>query len=216
MIQTHLLKLEPPYRILWSAKDWFLCKHYATLIEVKEKQKEGGLHTVSHLVDEYGHVLADSEVDELEIVGEECSTIKWITFYLMITATDSGRLLLDKGFCSIYRAALQLEHYDINVELPGEKDAGGKPWVFEQTLSAGRVKNKETGNDDYWVESGPDFYFGGRYNSAEALKQYLIYMRDEYYRSFPGKQFRLVLKTSDKELQPLFDEVNATDTRKLD
>ncbi len=64
---------------------------------------------------------------------------------------------------------------------------------------------------EYWVENSfSGFFFNGRYQSREALRSAILTRRNDYYRAFPLKTFRISLMTDDADFKDLVEEINNT------
>lgn len=203
MRQTHLLKLDAPYMIMWDEKNLQMCKHIATMIEVYENEDDT-ISTMEHVVTEDGVVWTNGTLDNCKPICREYESIKLSDFIHIVMLTPKNKWLPNNIFSINYLAGW-LQHYGVDVELPGEKEANGEKQEFLSKIDLGKTEEGVC-----WVESSvDDFYFGGRYNSLEELKQYLIYTRNEYYRAFPDKHFRITLTTDKEGWQEFLDEVNA-------
>lgn len=203
MRQTHLLKLDAPYMIMWDEKNLQMCKHVATLIEVVENG-DGTISTVEHVVMEDGRVWTNGTLDNCKSICREYESIRLIDFIHIVMLTPKNKWLPNDIFSINYLAGW-LQYYGIDVELPGEKESDGKVLEFQSKINLGKTEE-----GIYWIESCNDnFYFGGRYNSLEELKQYLIYTRNEYYRAFPDKHFHITLTTDKEGWQEMLDKINA-------
>ena len=203
MKQTHIVKLDAPYMIVWNPDKLEMAKHMATLIEVDENQ-EGELVTVEHIVDDRGHVWHWAELDDHIDVCREYESIDLLEFDRLMFSVRRDQWS-PNGLFSINYLAMLLEYYGIDVELPGEKEANGEEWEITTHLNLGQTDNV------FWVEDGVEnFSFGTRKNSLAELGSYIVYTRNEYYRAFPNKKFRIVFTTKCKEWQDFVDKINAS------
>lgn len=206
MRQTHLLKLDPPYKIIWDEKNRRLFKHIATLIDVElnDKPENSLKHTVEYPIDETGKVMETT----LDSCAPQCSEYESITLkdftWLLISVPQSE--WTPNGFFSIMRLASMFRYYNIDVEFPGEQEAGEEPIVFEEYLMLGCGEDNK-----WWVENHiENFFFGTCVKSKEELRAYIEYMRNEYYRAFSDKNFRIVFTTNNKDFKEFVDEINST------
>lgn len=207
MEQTHLLKLDAPYMIVWDDVEQRIYKHFATLIEIKEDEN-GKLCTAEYAVDETGRVSYASTLDHCMEVCKEYEHIKLQDFIhiLMLTPKESW---YPNGLFSINYLARSLHEYEVDVELPGEMEANGEEWEIQTRLHLGKTED-----GFYWVENGyGNFFFGERKETQSELEEYLVYMRNEYYRAFPDKRFRIVFTTTDEDWQEVVDKVNSRQSR---
>ena len=212
MRQTQLLKLDAPYTVMWDDAEHLAFKHFATLIDVElDDEPESFLgRVVEHPVTETGHVLR-ATLDDCEPICQEGGRIDLMEFCGLLAHVDKSEWFPHGDF-SIYTLSTQLRAHNIDVELPGEAEANGGWWDIDVELSLG---------DDggiYWVESGfTNFLFDTRLPSNESnpkgLKFYLRNTRDDYYRAFPGKKFRIVLSSKNGNFADIIEELNKTDER---
>ena len=180
-----------------------MCKHIATLIAISERKDET-FSTEEYVVAEDGSVWYDGTLRDCRDVCREYESINLSEFINMLMLVPKDKWF-PNGLFSINRLATSLHYYEIDVELPGEKEADGKEWEIVTQLHLGKDEQGV-----FWVESGfGNFYFGTRKNTLSELEEYIIYMRNEYYRAFPDKHFRIVLSTSDNAWQELVDKINA-------
>lgn len=203
MKQTQLVQLASPYAIMWDEEHLRICKHIATLIEV-DYDKNGELRTIEHVVDETGRVWSDGTLDECELLCREYESIDLDRFCTVYSFAEKKRD--NNPFFSLYSLANWLRYYDIDVVFPGEKEADGKVIEYPVNLLLG-----ENDSGDFWVESlGMLFNFWGRHASKEALKNYLIFTRNEYYRAFPQKKFQITFQTKNDDWKSFLDIINNT------
>ena len=215
MIQTHLMKLDAPYPVLNI--DGQLVRHVATLIEVREifDAKTGGekIQTISHPVIDYGDnyysgiVLYDKEVEECEVLSKVLSQPD---FHIMVHNAQqmfNPKVISQKPEHIVQR----LTDFGISIEWPKQKDEDGydtdeKATVVEVPISLGY--SKEHGY--WWAESSVmAFCFDAKgKNSDKELLNYIREMRSSYYKAFPDRQFDIVFRNNQKEVQYLIDELN--------
>lgn len=215
MIQTHLMKLEPPYPVL-NMKG-MIVRHVATLIEVHtdidRKTGEEKIKTHSRPVVDFGDnhyagvVYEEEELEECEILT---SPISLVEFHMMVH--DRQRMfnpgvLSQKPDSIVYRLA----KFGIDVEFPKKVDEDG----FETNEPADVIKigiSLGKGEDGYWHAESRlhDFCFDAKdFESSKALLNYIRDMRSSYYKAFSDHQFDIVFFNNMPETKPLLDELNA-------
>lgn len=215
MIQTHLLKIEPPYRVLNIEGD--LVRHIATLIEVREvfdpRSHEERIKTISHPVVDYGNnnyagvVREDVTLEDCEILSNPLSPI---AFYLL--ADEVKRKFNFSSFASDpERLVKRLKALGIAIEWPMKKDAEGfdtnEPEDrFEIPIS---IDHSEKGN--WGVESGDNFFSFDHIGCAseQALLNKIRETRSSYYKAFSDHQFDIVFRSNMPEAQHIIAELNA-------
>ena len=216
MIQTHLMKLEAPYRVLNI--DGQLVRHVATLIEVRETynhiKDEETIMTISHPVIDYGNnaysgiVLYDKEIEECDVLPKVLSQPD---FHLMVHNAQqmfNPKVISQKPEHIVQRLA----DFGISIEWPKQKDEDGydtneDATVVEVPISLGY--SKEQGY--WWAESSVmAFCFDAKgKKSDKELLNYIREMRSSYYKAFPDRQFDIVFRNKQNEVQYLIDELNA-------
>lgn len=215
MIQTHLMKLEPPYPVLNI--DGQIVRHVATLIEVHEvynphKDVET-IKTVSHPVIDYGDnaysgiVLYDKEVEECTVLPKVLSQPD---FHIMVHNAQQmfNPMVISQKPEHIVQ---HLADFGISIEWPKQKDADGydtdeEAKIVEVPISLGY--SKERGY--WWAESSVmAFCFDAKEKiSDKELLNYIREMRSSYYKAFPKRQFDIVFRNKQSEVQYLIDELN--------
>lgn len=215
MIQTHLMKLEPPYPVLNI--DGTIVRHVATLIEVREvydsKTGEERIKTLSHPVVDYGNnhyagvVYEDKTIEDCEVLPPEISPV---TFYMLLT--DIKEKVSPNSIA--WRPDIvvsRLEKLGVTIQWPTKKDSEGFDTdIPEDKFSIGLSMNKL--KDGTWVcESGDNFFCfdGGRFKSDKELLAYIRNLRSSYYKAFPDRQFDIVFHNNMPETKYLLDELNA-------
>lgn len=215
MIQTHLLKIEPPYNVLNIEGD--LVRHIATLIEVREvfdpRSHEERIKTISHPVVDYGNnnyagiVREDVTVEDCEILSNPLSPV---AFYVL--THDVKRKFNFSFFASNPETLVnRLKALGITIEWPKKKDAEGfdtnepADW-FEVPISISHSENGSWG-----VESGDNFFSFDQNGCAseDALLKRIREIRSSYYRAFSEHQFDIVFSSKMPEAQHIIAELNA-------
>jgi len=215
MIQTHLMKLEPPYPVLNI--DGTIVRHVATLIEVREAYDsvtgEERIKTVSHPVVDYGDneyagvVYDDKELEDCELIAK---TMRPADFYLL-TFHMQRQYGKDAPMGRPEYIVARLKEVGVTIQWPVKKDADGLDTDepedhFDISISIG-----ESEKVGWWMESG-DLFFefnGNGFKSAQELLNYIRNTRSSYYRAFPEHQFDIVFHSNMPEAQPIIAELNA-------
>ena len=215
MIQTHLMKLEPPYPVLNI--DGTIVRHVATLIEVREAVDRATGHacikTVSHPVVDYGDneyagvVYDDKVLEDCELIERN---MRPTDFYLLVyhMTQEHGRT---SPMSKPDYVAARLREMGVAIMWPMKKDKDGfETDEPEDHFDIGLSVDKSE-KVDWWVESGDNFFlFGGNgYKSAQDVLDYIRETRSSYYRAFPEHQFDIVFHSKMPNAQPLIAELNA-------
>lgn len=215
MIQTHLMKLEPPYPVLNI--DGNIVRHVATLIEVRptfdSKTGEERIKTVSHPVVDFGDnnyagiVYEEKDLEDCEVLK---SPLSMIDFHLLV---HNSQRMFTPGIISQRPEYIvsRLNKLGISIEWPCKLDAEGYETdepadVIQVGLSLG-----ETPNGRWAAESRlADFCFDAKDKSSkEALLSYIRDMRSSYYQAFKDRKFDILFFSRNPEEEALIDELNA-------
>lgn len=215
MIQTHLMKLEPPYPVLNI--DGTIVRHVATLIEVREvydkKTGEERIKTLSHPVVDYGEnhyagvVYEDKTIEDCEIVPPVLSQLD---FHLMVH--ESQRMFNENVITRTPEQIVRnLSRFGVTIEWPMKKDADGfdtnePETVIDVPLSIVKVK------DGTWAAESSLHYlcFDAKgLGSEKELLDHIRNLRSSYYKAFPDRQFDIVFHNNMPETKYLLDELNA-------
>lgn len=204
-MQTHLLKLEPPYKFIFDMEHGRTGKVIAVLLKPSDKEEEKG-RTVSVPIVDIAYTWDGTDLAECEILCDEfyprISFERYIHCMMMV---DKHRWF-PNGLFSVYEFGFQLNELGIRVLFPGEGEKEGEHEVtMKTTLRLG------VSDGVYWVENNwGGFYFGGRYESREKLCAAILERRNDYYRSFPQKRFIIRLTTDNAEFLDMIDNINNT------
>lgn len=215
MIQTHLMKLEPPYPVLNI--DGTIVRHVATLIEVREDYDhvtgEERIKTVSHPVVDYGSneyagiVYDDKELEDCELISK---TMHPADFYLLTfhMQKEHGR---DAIMARPEYIVARLKEVGVTIKWPVKKDADGLDTDEPEDRFDIGISIDKSEKVDWWIESGDTFFeFGGnRFKSEQDVLNYIRNTRSSYYRAFPEHQFDIVFHSNMPKAQPIIAELNA-------
>lgn len=215
MIQTHLMKLEPPYPVLNI--DGTIVRHVATLIEVREaydrKTGEERIKTVSHPVVDYG----DNEYAGIvydNVLLEDCEPIakemRPADFYMLSYDMRKKHGRTSPMSHPEYIVA-RLKEVGVTVKWPMKKDKDGFETDEPEDHFDIPISIDKSEEVDWWIESFDFFFeFGGNgYKSEQDVLQYIRETRSSYYRAFPEHQFDIVFHSNKAKAQPLIAELNA-------
>lgn len=203
-MQTHLLKLEPPYRFIFDQRNGRVGKVIAVLLRVTDDPEHD--RTISVPIVDMAYTWDDADLAECDELCDEFSPRISFNMYIRCLMLTDSRAWFPNGRFSVYSFGMQLNELGIRVVFPGEGDKEGE---VEMTMKT----KLHLGNADgvYWVENAfGSFFFNGSYKSRDALRSYLLERRNDYYRSFPQKRFNIVLYTEDKAFQSILDDINNT------
>ena len=206
-MQTHLLKLDPPYKILFDEKHGRVGKVIAVLLRPSDKEKNfDGDNTVSVPIVDLAYTWDDTDLAECHILCDEFTPRISFETYINCLMSVNKDIWFPNGLFSVYFFGSQLNELGIRVLFPGEGEKEGEHEVIMKTkLHLGVHEGT------YWVENAfGGFYFGGRYESREKLSHAILGRRNDYYRSFPQKRFIIQLSTDNKDFQDLLDDINNT------
>lgn len=203
-MQTHLLKLEPPYRFVFDEENGRVGKVIAVLL--KETNETGYIRTVSVPIVDMAFTWDDTDLAECMVLCDEFySRISFETYIHCMMMVNKDRWF-PNGFFSVYNFGCQLNELGIRVLFPCEGEIEGQ---YEVTMKTDLHLGIDKG--EYWVENSfGGFLFGGRYKSLQNLRSYIIERRNDYYRSFPQKHFIIRLTTTNSEFQDMIDDINNT------
>ena len=216
MIQTHLMKLEPPYPVL-NMKGTF-GRHVATLIEVREAYDqntgEETIKTISHPVVDYGNNNYSGVVHE-DVILEECDILPCLLPMLEFhSIVHNAQSMFNHKIFSLRPEVIvaQLRALGVTVDFPKKKDADGYETsepaeVIEVKISLGYSEK----NKYWWAESDLySFCFDAKdMQSDKDLLRYIREMRSSYYMAFSDLHFDIIFSSNHKEAQYLIDELNA-------
>ena len=206
-MQTHLLKLEPPYKFIFDKKYGRVGKVIAVLLQPidDEDDPEYG-RTVSVPIIDLAYTWDGTDLAECSILCDEFTPRISFEMYIdcLMSVDKSG--WFPNGIFSVYYFSSQLNQLGIRVLFPCEGEKEGEHEVIMKTKLRLGVNEGA-----YWVENSyGGFYFGGRYGSREALLYALLERRNDYYRSFPQKRFIIKLTTDNEEFKDLLNDINNT------
>ena len=198
-MQTHLLKLEPPYKFIFDPKNGRVGKVIAALLKEKNESEESTM--VSIPIVDLAFIWDGTELSEcIELCDEFYPQISF-EMYIHCLMMVSESSWFPTGFFSVYNFGSRLNELGIRVLFPCEGEAEGQHEVTMKT-------NLHLGfsNGEYWVENSfGGFLFGGRYESRQELQSYILERCNDYYRSFPQKRFIIILTTNNDEFQDMID-----------
>ena len=215
MIQTHLLKIEPPYNVLNIEGD--LVRHIATLIEVREvfdsRSREERIKTISHPVVDYGNnnyagvVMENVTLEDCEILSNPLSPV---AFYML--SSDVKRKYNFSSFASDpERLVKRLKALGITIEWPMKKDAEGFDTNEPEDWFKIPISISHSGNGSWGVESGDNFFCFDHKGcvSEQVLLNKIRETRSSYYKAFSDHQFDIVFSSNMPEAQHIIAELNA-------
>lgn len=206
-MQTHLLKLEPPYRFILDERHGRIGKVIAVLLKEMDDRNSPSLgKTVSVPIVDIADTWDDTDLAECQILCDEFSPCISFDKYIHCLMMVPQSTWFPNGLFSVYNFGMQLAEQGIRVLFPGEGEKEGEYNVTMKTkLHLG------ADNGIYWVENSfGGFYFGGRYKTAELLQAAILDRRNDYYRAFPQKRFRIVLTTDNADFKDMIDNINNT------
>ena len=211
MVQTHLLKLDPPYMILWDDNNQRACKHVATLIEVNYDEQGNNLSTKEYVVTERGSVWYDSELQKCRVWCQADTTIS-LQDYADILSSFPPKDSDSIGTYPILMVTSRLHHYGVKIDF-----SEASPKITEDgmeitvELEGGAVNNSD---GEFYVSSalGAPFYFFGTRKSLEELKCHILGIRNDFQFAFGKENLHIVFTTnSDDPVMPqLVEELNNT------
>lgn len=214
MIQTHLMKLEPPYPVLNI--DGQIVRHVATLIEVREafdpKTGEEKIKTISHPVVDFGDnrysglVYEDKDLEECEALNPVLSQVD---FHLMVHNAQHmfNPLVISQKPEHIVK---RLRKFGIDVEWPMKKDAEGYDTNEPEDRIEVRISLGQSPKGTWAAESSlHQLCFDAiDMESDQKLMQYIRDMRSSYYKAFPERKFDIVFCNNDPKSKRYLDELN--------
>lgn len=207
-MQTHLLKLDPPYKIVFDEKNGRVGKVIAVLLQPNEDEDSYDKgRTVSVPIVDLAYTWDGTDLADCRILCDEFRPRISFEMYIDCLMSVSPHQWFPNGFFSVFHFSSQLNNLGIRVLFPCEGEKEGEHEVTMKTKLYLGVDDKGV----YWVENAfGGFYFGGRYESAEKLSNAILQRRNDYYRSFPQKRFIISLRTDNAEFQPMLDNINNT------
>ena len=206
-MQTHLLKLEPPYRFIFDEKYGRVGKVIAVLLKETDAPEDPEYgRTVSVPIVDLAFAWDGTDLADCTVLCDEfrprISFDRFIHCLMMVPEN----MWFPNGFFSVYEFGSQLTDLGIRVLFPGEGETEGQ---FDVTMKTKLLLGIDQG--EYWVENSfGDFFFNGRYQSREALRAAILTRRNDYYRAFPRKTFRIRLTTDNADFKDLVEEINNT------
>lgn len=215
MIQTHLMKLEPPYPVLNI--DGTIVRHVATLIEVRETYDkttgEERIKTVSHPVVDYGDneyagvVYDDKVLEDCELISKQMHPADFYLLSFHIQKEHGRHAPMSRPDYIIAR----LKEVGVSVEWPVKKDADGIDTDEPEDRFDIGISIDESEKVGWWMECDSSFFnFNGNgFKSSQELLQYIHELRSSYYRAFAEHQFDIVFHSKMPKAQPLIAELNA-------
>ena len=207
-MQTHLLKLDPPYRFIFDEKYGRVGKVIAVLLQPNEDEDsyEYG-RTVSVPIVDLAYTWDGTDLSDCRILCDEFRPRISFEMYIDCLMSVTPSKWFPNGFFSVYHFSWHLNDLGIRVLFPGEGEKEGEYEVTMKTTLLMGVDEKGM----YWVENAfGGFYFGGRYESILKLYDAILQRRNDYYRSFPQKRFIISLSTDNDEFKSLLEDINNT------
>ncbi|MBR2183957.1 MAG: hypothetical protein IJ897_00825 [Prevotella sp.] len=204
-MQTHLLKLEPPYKFVFDEEHGRVGKVIAVLLRPSDEEKNfDNDRTISVPIVDLAYTWDDTDLAQCRILCDEFNPrISFDTYICCLMSVKKDKWL-PNGFFSVFYFSSQLNELGIEVQFPGEEEKEGE-LTIETKLHLGNKEGK------WWVENFFGyFYFGGSYESRERLRYGILERRNDYYRSFPQKRFTINLSTDNAEFQDMLDDINNT------
>ena len=207
-MQTHLLKLDPPYKFIFDEKYGRVGKVIAVLLQPNEDEDsyEYG-RTGSVPIVDLAYTWDGTDLADCRILCDEFRPRISFKMYIDCLMSVTPSKWFPNGFFSVYHFSSQLNDLGIRVVFPGEGEKEGEHELAMKTKLLLGVDEKGM----YWVENTfGGFYFGGCYKSVAKLYDAILQCRNDYYRSFHQKRFIISLCTDNDEFQPLLDDINNT------
>ncbi len=205
MMQTHLLKLDPPYKFVFDEKHGRVGKVIAVLLRPSDEEKNfDNDKTISVPIVDLACTWDDTDLAGCRVLCDEFNPRISFEEYIYCLMSVKRDKWLPNGFFSVFYLSSQLNDLGIDVQFPGEEEKeGGHEIIMETKLHLGNKDGK------WWVENFfGDFYFGGSYESRERLHYGILERRNDYYRSFPQKHFTIKLSSDNAEFQDMLDDIN--------
>lgn len=206
-MQTHLLKLEPPYKFIFDEKYGRVGKVIAVLLKPSDEESDfDDRRTISVPIVDLAYTWDGTDLAECRVLCDEFYPRISFEMYIHCLMSVNQSNWFPNGLFSVYSFSSQLNELGIRVLFPCEGEKEGEHEVIMKT-------KLRLGADDgvYWVENSfGGFYFGGRYESREKLHYAILGRRNDYYRSFPQKRFTIKLSTDNAEFQDMLDDINNT------
>jgi hypothetical protein len=207
MMQTHLLKLDPPYKFIFDEKYGRVGKVIAALLRPSDEEKNfENDKTISVPIVDLAYTWDDADLAGCRVLCDETAPSISFEMYIDCLMSVKKRDWFPNGWFSVYYFSSQLNELGIRVQFP---DEGEKESEHEVTIKTKLYLGNDKGT--YWVEnSHGGFYFDGRYESREKMRYAILERRNDYYRSFPQKHFTIKLSTDNAEFRDMLDEINNT------
>ncbi len=206
-MQTHLLKLDPPYKFIFDEKYGRTGKVIAVLLQpIDEEDNPEYGRTVSVPIIDLAYTWDGTDLAECRVLCDEFYPRISFEMYINCLMSVKKSMWFPNGLFSVYYFTSQLNELGIRVLFPCEGEKEGEHEVIMKTRLS-------LGADDgvYWVENFfGGFYFAGRYESLDKLYYAILERRNDYYRSFPQKRFIIKLSTDNPEFQDMLDDINNT------
>ena len=206
-MQTHLLKLESPYKFIFDEKNGRVGKVIAVILKEKDDPDDSEFgRTVSVPIVDLAYTWDGTDLaDCIELCDEFNPRITFDMFIHCLMMTDK-MAWFPNGLFSVYSFGSRLNELGIRVLFPCEGEKEGEHDVsMKTTLRLG------TNQGGYWVENNwGGFYFGGCYSSLESLRSAILERRNDYYRAFPQKSFHIELTTNNPDFQGFVEDINNT------
>lgn len=210
-MQTHLLKLEPPYRFIFDQMNGRTGKVIAVLLkETVDPLNPEMSMTISVPIVDLAYTWDGSDLaDCMELCDEFAPSITFDRFISCVMSVPKSGWF-PNGLFSVYYFGRQLDELGIRVIFPGEGETEEQQ-DFEMTTNLHMGVNE----GEYWVENSfGGFYFGGHYPSLEELRSAILARRNDYYRAFPHKRFHIVLTTDNADFSDFVEKINNTPYRR--
>lgn len=214
MIQTHLLRLEPPYKVIYSGGQ--IARHVGTLIVTEEKRGskgEYGITTHSHPVVDYGtadacgQVWDDAELSDCNVLGvSDSGKITWYYFCALIESyfnAMEGSYRSSFVAVTMYQRLLKLGLDIIPPQFPGNTIQVRLDYIPKEDDAPELVFYKEKGQPELvfdWMISNDVMAWGKdirwQANSYETLLSQLC-----------QKQVQILFSTQEDKLKPLVNVI---------
>jgi hypothetical protein len=206
-MQTHLLKLEPPYRFIFDEKYGRTGKVIAVLLKETDDPEDPEYgRTVSVPIVDLAYTWDGTDLADCTVLCDEFAPRISFERFISCLMTVPKSMWFPNGLFSVYSFGSQLTDLGIRVLFPCEGETEGQ---FDVTMKTDLHLGIDKG--EYWVENSfGGFFFNGRYQSREALRSAILTRRNDYYRAFPRKTFRIRLMTDNADFKDLVEEINNT------
>ena len=206
-MQTHLLKLDQPYKYIFDEEHGRVGKVIAVLLRPSDREKNFyNDRTISVPIVNFAETWDDADLAQCRILCNELNPCISFDIFIECLVSVKKDVWFPNGIFSVFYFSSQLNELGIEVQFPDGDSSGEENEVIINT-------KLYLGIDEgtYWVESSyGSFYFAGRYESLEKLRDGILERRNDYYRSFPQKCFTIELSTDNAEFQGMLDDINNT------